>query len=290
MQHRRVLGALTAVVLMVAGLAACDGSSPDTTTKKGALYVALGDSYVSGAIGKGAGKCGRGDDNYPHLVARKLRPMTVRDASCGGAGTANVLSSAPLAGATLPAQLDDVPADADVVTLGIGANDGNLYPSIFYGCFIESRLRSAAACGSALAKAPAILATTKQSIVTTIQAVQAKAPRAKVVLVGYLRLAPDSGDCPELGAGTTVVRQFAEVEELLAETQASAAQEAGVPFVPVRDDSAGHDACAKDSWTNALTAERGDGILLHPRAAGMKAVAKLVEPYVERATASARKG
>ena len=194
MRHRRVLGALTGVLLTLAMLAACDGgSTPDPTTKAATMYVALGDSYVSGAIGKGSGTCGRGKDNYPHLVARKLRPITVRDASCGGAGTANVLSSAPLAGATLPAQLDDVPADADVVTLGIGANDGNLYPAIFYGCFIQSRLRTAAACGSALAKAPAILATTKQRIVSTIQAVQAKAPRAKVVLVGYLRLAGDWG-------------------------------------------------------------------------------------------------
>ena len=290
MRPGRVAAALTCALVVLGALSACNDSVPQPPPKSAAMYVALGDSYVSGAIGKGAGTCGRGKDNYPHLVARKLRPITIRDASCGGATTANVLTDSPLAGTTLPAQLDDVPPGADVVTLGIGANDGNLYPAIFYGCFIQSRLRTAAACGRALAKAPAILATTEQSIVSTIRAVQAKAPQATVVLVGYLRLAPDSGDCPALGADTTVVRQFAQVEALVAKTQAAAAKKAGVPFVPVRDESAGHDACAEDAWTNALTAKPGDGILLHPSAAGMKAVSRLVEPYVKDALDSAREG
>ncbi|MEV7398335.1 SGNH/GDSL hydrolase family protein [Aeromicrobium sp. NPDC092404] len=284
---RRAAAALVAGTTALV-LGACTGSDPEQATQSVPMYVALGDSYVSGAIGKGAGTCGRGDDNYPHLVARALRPMTVRDASCGGAGTANVLSSAPLAGTTLPAQLDDVPADADLVTLGIGANDGNLYPAIFYGCFIESQIKSATACGRALAKAPTILATTRTSIVSTIDAVRRKAPRAEVVLVGYLRLAPDSGDCPDLGAGQLQVRQFAQVEALLAQTQAAAAEEAGVPFVPVHERSAGHDACADDAWTNALTAERGDGILLHPRAAGMEAVARMLEPVLADTSARQR--
>jgi lysophospholipase L1-like esterase len=285
---RRVSAALTGTLVALALLGACNDSVPQSTTKTGTTYVALGDSYVSGAVGKGTGTCGRTENSYPHLLARELRPVTVRDASCGGATTANVLTDSPLAGKTLPAQLDDVPANSDVVTLGIGANDGNLYPAIFYGCFITAT-RSDPACNTALAKSPAILQATKASIVSTITAIQDRAPTAKVILVGYLRLAPDSGNCPALGAGVAQVRAFAQVEALLAQTQAAAAKEAGVPFVPVRDESAGHDACAKDAWTNALVPQRGDGILLHPRAAGMAAVAGMVQPYVKD-SASAGQG
>jgi lysophospholipase L1-like esterase len=287
MVHRRVVGALTGALTALALLGACD-SVPDSTTKAGTMYVALGDSYVSGAVGQGTGRCGRSKGSYPNILARNLRPATLRDASCGGATTGDVLAQSERAGQTLPAQLDDVPADSDVVTLGIGANDGNLYPAIFYACFIPGT-RNDAACAAALAKSPAILTTTRQSIVATIDAIQAKAPGAEVILVGYLRLAPDSGGCPALGAGVERVRQFAAVEALLAQTQAAAAKEAGVTFVPVHDESAGHDACAKDAWTNGLAPQHGDGILLHPRAAGMKAVAGMVQPYV-KGTSSAGEG
>lgn len=275
MPRMRAAAALVAALTVLALTSACD-SQPKAGPSEGTTYVALGDSYVSGAVGQSTGSCGRSKGSYPKLLGRALKPDTFRDASCGGATTADVISPTDRAGRSLPAQLDAVPANSDLVTLGIGANDGNLYPAIFYACFIE-QTRKPAACTKALAQTPTILATTRMGIVATIRAIQQRAPRAEVVLVGYLRIAPDSGDCPALGADVTQVRQFAEVEKLVAETQAAAAEETGVTFVPVRDKSEGHDACAEDAWTNALTSEPGDGILLHPRAAGMVAVAKLVE-------------
>lgn len=52
-------------------------------------YVALGDSYVAGAlIGHPTGKpalCLRTDGNYPHRVARAMNITNLVDASCSSA-------------------------------------------------------------------------------------------------------------------------------------------------------------------------------------------------------------
>lgn len=278
MLRLRSAAALTAALTVVALAGGCD-TQPKPDPVRGTTYVALGDSYVSGAVGQSTGSCGRSEGSYPKLLGQALTPDTFRDASCGGATTTDVISPSTRSGRSLPAQLDAVPRSSDLVTIGIGANDGNLYPAIFYGCFI-AQTRQPAACAKALAQAPTILGSTREAVVAAIRGIQQRAPRAEVVLVGYLRIAPDSGQCPALGASVAVVRQFAEVERLVAQTQAAAAKEAGVTFVPVRDLSEGHDACAADAWTNALTSKPGDGILLHPRQAGMVAVTDMVESAI----------
>ncbi|KQV74416.1 hypothetical protein ASC61_05035 [Aeromicrobium sp. Root344] len=271
------------ILLLVAG---CSGSSTDEPP--GLTYAALGDSYVSGTVGQGAELCQRLSGRYPALVARAVKASRFADASCGGATTQDIVEPANRAGRSVAAQLDDVPTSSDVITVGIGANDRALYPSIFYGCFIETT-RTDKACDSALASATSGMTAIRQSVSATLSAVRAHAPKAEVILVGYLRIAPATGACPALGPAARV-HQFATVEDLMARAQATAAKEAGVRFVDVHAASAGHDSCSKDPWTNPLTAVGGDGIVLHPRSAGMKAVAALVEPYVERAARSARQG
>src|SRR5687767_810852 len=90
---------------------------------EGARYVAMGSSFAAGSgiapsADVPANRCGRSADNYAHQLARKRRLRLV-DVSCGGATTAHVLGP----WGELPAQVDALTVDTDLVTVTIGGND-----------------------------------------------------------------------------------------------------------------------------------------------------------------------
>ncbi|MFI5822375.1 SGNH/GDSL hydrolase family protein [Streptomyces rishiriensis] len=159
-------------------------------------YAALGDSYTSGPfiprqVDVG---CARSDHNYPSLMAARLRATTFKDVSCGGATTENMWKPQ---GANGP-QLDAVNHDSDLVTVQIGGND------IGFGSII-------ATCAQVAAQDPAgdpcrrhygasgfdeltvTIAKTAPKIARVLRAVHERAPRARVLLVGYPDLLPDDG-------------------------------------------------------------------------------------------------
>ena len=90
-------------------------------------YVALGDSYTSGAglpgTRPGAAGCGQSALAYPTLVAKAL-DVRLTDVSCGGATTED--------GTEL--QLDAVTRGTDLVTVGLGGNDFAWFLGAMFGC------------------------------------------------------------------------------------------------------------------------------------------------------------
>ncbi len=245
-------------------------------------YVALGDSFVAGGgIATTTTACQRSNRNYPALLAKDLNADSFVDVSCGGATTKDVLeSSTPPGQQKVAAQLNAVDADTDLVTIGIGGNDSGLTAKLVYGCFF-ARSSAPAACRSTLTTVPALLTTTERNVAKTLKSVKARAPKARVLLVGYLRILPGTGRCPEIPVNPDELKMAATVEADLDSTLKTAAQDAGADFVSLRSMSTGHDACAGESaWVNGVTAAKGDGILLHPRASGMEAVAKKLRSYV----------
>ncbi len=116
----RLLGTLLAAVSAVGpGAPAVAVTAPES-------YVALGDSYTAGPgillqetdpLG-----CFRSVHNYPHLVAR-TRGSVLRDVSCSGATTEDLVSPQLVLGGPNPSQLGALDAGVDVVTLQIGGND-----------------------------------------------------------------------------------------------------------------------------------------------------------------------
>lgn len=233
-----------------------------------AAYVALGDSFTAGPglpnQQPGSGFCQRSALNWPTLLAAATGTDDVSDLSCSGATTADLLSTV-----TSP----DLGAATRLVTISVGGNDGGLFSSLLGACAGGSE-----ACGSFVRdSAPKILATTQPAIVELVDAVRAKAPDARIVLVGYLRIMPQTGTCESVGIPAAEVASVVSAEEALDAAQASAAQQAGIDYVSLRRASLGHDACAGDAaWTNGGQVTGGDGIVFHPRAAGMRAVAKAV--------------
>jgi len=240
-------------------------------------YVALGDSFTAGpglaTLRDGGELCLRSDHNWPSLLARRLGATSFTDVSCAGATTHDVLHHAggPIGA---QAQIAAVKAGTQLVTVGIGGNDGNLFASLISAC-----TGGQGACAPfSRDSAPTILHQTVTDIAAVLDDVRARAPKATVLLVGYLRIMPDSGTCPTIGIPAADTAAVAAAEKALDQALADAARDAGVPYVSMRKASRGHDACAgARAWTNGRTVRDADGIAFHPRLAGMQAVARAVE-------------
>lgn len=190
-----VLGAaLGGCVLVAAGTvpSAAQPGGPGRTT----AYVALGDSYTSGpGIPRQVDTaCGRSDRNYPSLVAARPRVTAFTDVSCGGATTAEMWR----AQGTNPPQLDALDRHTDLVTLQIGGND------VGFGTVIGTCARLAAQdpagnpCersyrASGLDELAVAVVRTAPKVDRVLRAVHARAPHARVVVVGYPDLLPDDG-------------------------------------------------------------------------------------------------
>ena len=282
------VGCTLVVALML--LAGCAGSGPSDRVQPSAptmsattpvptpfpgaassSYVAFGDSYTAGPgiapTQDNTGMCQRSAGNWPTLVAGSI-DLKLRDLSCSGATTSDL--STTLASGTLPTL-------TGLVTVSAGGNDGGLFLSLIRAC-----TSSAQQCDSYVDdSAPAILATTTADVAVFLSRVREIAPRARVLLVGYPRIMPTSGTCTAVGIAEAGVTAVVKAETDLDTALASAADEAGVDYVSLREPSEGHDACAGDqAWTNGVAPKAGDGIVFHPNARGMRAVADVVAAAV----------
>ena len=277
---------IAGVALVVAALlASCSPEKPDKRVD--ATYVGMGDSYVSGPgiapVDDDSGACLRSKASYPALLAKEPGIGRLTDVSCGGATTDQVLESVTGPAGVVGAQLDAVTSKTRLVTVGIGGNDGNFYEGLFNSC-IYPTIRSTSGClNFDKRQAPEILEATRAKIAHTLEAISEKAPKAKIVLVGYIRILPDSGSCPELGLGRSLVTHGSSAMRQLEKTQRDAAKDAKATFVSLRPMSEGHDVCAGDNaWVNGLENSATDGVNLHPKPAAMKAVAKHLAEVLDR--------
>ena len=102
-------------------LASSAGAATTTKLRPGDKYVALGSSFASGPLipNEVDHSCLRSSNNYPHLVAAKLK-LALTDVSCGNATTDNVVSTPQGAN---PLQIQAVTPDTKLVTVTIGGND-----------------------------------------------------------------------------------------------------------------------------------------------------------------------
>ena len=289
-QAARALGAALVLTLVVAcgsgeeAKKPAPSASPPSSTpspaepRRGPAYVALGDSFTAGGpIGTLQEQglfCQRSSRNYPSVVATTL-DLPVTDVSCGGATSTSLLEA--VRGA--PAQIDAIKPRTRVVTLGIGGNDFGLYSTLLLTCPDVSKpgMRGAP-CKNRLGQQMAsTVPSIGQNVGAALAAVKRKAPRARILLVGYPRLMPATGTCDAAPYAAGDVAWIASMESDLAAAMAAAARAQGVAFVPMHGRSKGHDLCAgKDAWVNGLDPPGGDGLVLHPNAAGEKAIADAV--------------
>src|ERR1700735_124928 len=251
---------LAAGFVMLVGPSVASAVSPTASLSPppSPSYVALGDSYTAGpglppVSATGAGPpapaaCERSSDNYPTLVAKDLG-VTLRDASCLGASTKDLTGSQ---GSGIPPQLSALSPSTALVSLGIGGNDLG-FSSIVTNCAAATPWGATKVgwhCGShySVDGVDDLVATVQQvgqRVTTALADIRARAPMARVFVVGYPDIVPASGSgcwpkVPFSSADLSFVRG---IEDDLNATLHHAATAAGDEFVNMANASAAHSAC-----------------------------------------------
>lgn len=275
------LAAAVAVLVVAYG---CSGSGSDQATEYDS-YVALGDSYTAAPgvppTDATSSFCQRSGRNYPALLAAALPRAAVTDVSCSGAGTGSMTAPEVVGTASVPAQFDALTADTDLVTVGLGANDGGLFGGVVNGCV---QLAASDPVGSPCqnfwaARTPGIddlLNGITFNLAGVLDGIRQRSPHARVVVVGYPQLVPASGTCAALPLAAADYPFVRDVTQRLSEALRTAAEQADADYVDVWKASEGHDICADEPWVNGATETPDTAIAFHPLAVEQQAVAELV--------------
>jgi len=266
--------AATVTVFALVLLALLAGAATAATGR----YVALGDSYTAGPLIPNQSLsplgCLRSDHNYPHLVQPGLTTASFTDISCSGATTDDMFAAQSTEIGTNPPQLDALTADTRVVTLGIGGNDIG-FSSIVINC---ARLNPFDPCKDDYVHGSTDdisvrIAATAPKVDAVIAAIHARAPGAKVHVVGYPTILPAAGSgcwpiVPILPTDVSYLRaKELELNSMLA-TRAAAD---GAFYVDTYTSSAGHDVCkgTGTKWVEGLV-PTSSAAPVHPNALGMQ--------------------
>ncbi|MEV8016542.1 SGNH/GDSL hydrolase family protein [Streptomyces sp. NPDC086554] len=215
-------------------------------------YVALGDSFsaASGVLPLDLSApllCARSTANYPHVVAERTGAR-LTDVTCGGAQTKHFTESQYPGVAP---QLDAVDADTDVVTLTIGGNDNNTFINAIVACGTAGVLSGGKGSPCKDANGDSFIkqidANTYPALKASLSAIKAKAPQARVAILGYPWILPAKAD-PSCFAKMPVaegdVPYLRELQTHLNKTVQRAASETGATYVDMAAASEGRDACA----------------------------------------------
>jgi lysophospholipase L1-like esterase len=278
-------GAAIAVLAVSFAIVAAGGAEAATGP-----YVALGDSYTAAPlVPNPTGNpilCGRSTNNYPQDVKRALSPASFTDASCSSATTSDMTQSQSLENGleTAPPQFNALGTQDALVTVGIGGNDAGLI-SVAEECAkldaawpFGSRCKSHYQSGGSDTEVAAINATGPK-VASTIQGIHARAPQARVLVVGYPDGLPQNGSScyPIVPFSSGDVSYFSSLELQLNAVIKQAAQANGATYVDTFTSSIGHDACRGSSaWVNGIIPTSA-AFPLHPNQAGEANMAKQVE-------------
>jgi lysophospholipase L1-like esterase len=275
-----------AATLIAAGLIAA-APTPAQAAPPTGRYAALGDSFTSGPLipTQVDLNCVRSNRNYPSLVAAAIGSSSLADVSCGGADTDDIGNPGTgTLGRPVPAQVAALTPATALVTIGIGGNDIG-YSDIVSTCVEDSltnpfgspcRNRYTAGGTDQLQDR---IAATAPKVASVLRAVRAAAPAARVLVVGYPALLPDTGR----GCWPTVPIAFGDVpylraiEKSLNGMLADTAAANGAEYVDTYTPSIGHDACRSPGvrWVEGLV-PINPAAPFHPNAAGERGMAAAV--------------
>ena len=213
-------------------------------------YVALGDSYSAGS---GAlpptDACLRSAAAFPVLLA-KLGRLELTHAACGGATMAQVAST----------QLAALSKSTDFVTVQAGGNDIGFVP-VFAACATLADED----CWAPLAAANAYLDTTFVKDASALyKAIKKKAPKAKLIVVGYPRLFNGTNCSTNVYYSPTEQARMNATIDLLNTRLAQAAKKVRAAFANPTKAFKRHAWCDKASWITPPEVQ----IAFHPTALG----------------------
>ncbi|WP_271178656.1 SGNH/GDSL hydrolase family protein [Leifsonia poae] len=251
------------------------------------LIAALGSSFAAGpGIEPVADPAAmRSQRNYAHQLADRLGAKLV-DLTVSGATTATVVDTPQevLGGAVFPPQLDGVPEDADVVTVTAGGNDLQFAPALLWVAWARLEPTSPMVPTLGAMFSDGVPAPTQQAIeqataglVRIVEAVRAKAPNARVMLVDYLTVL-DENSMSSTPFTDLEIGQFLEIQDAIGQVFSDAAARTGADLISASSLSAGHAVGSVEPWVQPFyqVMERTGGSF-HPNEAGMTAIAAELE-------------
>lgn len=278
----RRLAAAAVAVSAVAGMCL---TVPAQAQASSLSYVALGDSYSAGSgvlpLDLSAPlECARSTVNYPHDLANRLG-LNLTDVTCGGAKTQD------FAGSQYPGvapQLDALNDSTNVVTMTIGGNDSNTFIDAILACGSAGiiTLGFGHPCESLYGNSfdNTIDNTTYPALDATLAAVKAKAPNARIAIVGYPWIVPAQavpGCFVKMPIASGDIPYLRDLETHLNDAVKRAAADNGVSYVDMSAVSDGHDACEPSGtrWIEPILFGT-NYVPVHPNATGEAAMADQV--------------
>lgn len=232
--------ALRTACLSVVATAVVAGTvaAPQGVASSGLDYVALGDSYASGAGTRSyfpeSGGCRRSPLAYPVLWAHAHPVSSFAFAACSGARADELVAH----------QLGALSAGTDLVTVSIGGNDAG-----FGQVMVSCQIGGPQACDRAITAAERYIATQLPGrLDTAYAAIEARAAAAAVIVLGYPQLF-ETGRCINSIDAARRARLNGVADRLAAVT-ADRAGAAGFHYADTRAAFTGHRVCAPDPWLN----------------------------------------
>ncbi|MBP0457301.1 SGNH/GDSL hydrolase family protein [Streptomyces montanisoli] len=281
MSMRALIRGLTAATA-AAGAVALGLTAPTAQAATPLPYVAMGDSYSAGSgilpLDPTASLlCARSTADYPHVIASRTGDR-LTDVTCGGAETKD------FAGSQYPGvapQLDALGDSTRLVTMTIGGNDNNTFIDALLACGSAGvvTVGNGAPCKALYGNSfdRTIDNSTYPAVRSALRAVRAKAPNARVAILGYPWIVPAKADpscflkMPIASGDVPYVR---DIQTHLNAAVERAAHDTGATFVDMSGVSEGHDACAPvgTRWIEPVLFG-SNYVPVHPNALGERAMA-----------------
>jgi hypothetical protein len=231
------------------------GTAATGTGPTGGPFVALGDSFAAGDLipsspaGIPAG-CLRSSHDYGADAAATLHASRYIDATCTGATTTDMTEPEQVPLGVNPPQFSFLTANDSVVTLTIGGDDLG-FSGILQTC---ATLSLTSLLGDPCQqhydtggtdRLLAAVSATAPKVAAALRGIHARAPHARILLVGYPDILPAAGDgCwPLVPFASGDVSYLRGVEVALNKMLARAAAANGATFVDTYEVTTGHDAC-----------------------------------------------
>lgn len=268
------LRALAAAVATIGALAVAPASA------NAAYWVELGDSFAAGPLIPSQTLeplgCLRSTRNYARLASAQLG-VTLKDASCSGAETAEMTTPQSTYAGTNPPQLNAIAADTRVVSLQIGGNDIG-FTDILTNCQTANpfgRPCQDKYVRNGVDELRARITATAPKVAAVLSAIKARTT-ARILILNYEAILPSSGSgCwPQVPMAWADVPYVRGIQLELNAMIAREASRAGARLVDAYTASLGKDACKSSGtrWVEPLVPGNA-AAPFHPNARGMQGVA-----------------
>jgi hypothetical protein len=273
----RHLRAFAAAAAMIGALAVAPASA------NAAYWVGLGDSFAAGPLIPSQTLtplgCLRSTRNYARLASAQLG-VTLKDASCSGAETAEMTTPQSTYAGTNPPQFDSIAADTQIVSLQIGGNDIG-FTEILTEC--QTANPFGRPCQDKYVRGDQDelrnrIAATAPKVAAVLAGIKARTS-ARILILNYEAILPSSGSgCwPQVPIAWADVPYVRGIQRALNDMIASEASKAGAKLVDTYTVSLGKDACKGSGtrWVEPLVPGNA-AAPFHPNARGMAGVTPAV--------------